>query len=259
MNLRKWLVPGLFIIGSVLIAVSIWGPQSQIISQKNELEIAYVPEKSGTVTLQNNEIPSPVPVKVNTTLHARDTIRTDSDSDLVIQFKNEGQFRMTEKSEVLIDTLDNGSPLVVIRSGEIYIEKFGQAPSFWVRSEGQLLTALDFALAHRQNLNQLKEPIPEKIDKSQLSQFEIESLLNSKKTDFFKCYSQVLQKNAQARGQILISFTIQKQGQTSKIEVTKSDINDNTFKSCLMEVVARTQFTPFTGAPITTVFPLKFE
>lgn len=259
MTFKKWIVPSLFIVGIALIIVSIWGPQSPILSKNTGLELAFVPEKSGTVTLQNNEIPSPVPVKVNSNLNARDIIRTEADADVVIQFKNEGQFRVTENSEVLIDSLENGQPLVVVRTGEIYIEKFGQPNPFWIRSNGQLLNSVDFALAHKQNHNSLKEPIPEKSDKNQLSQFEIESLLNSKKTDFFKCFGQVLQKNPQAHGQVLISFTIQKQGQTSQIEVTKSDIDENTFKSCLMEVVARTQFTAFNGPAITTVFPIKFE
>lgn len=256
---KKWMVPGLMILGIVLVLISIWGPQGGFSASKKEAALAYITEKTGATTLANNQMPAPVPIKVNQALYSRDILRTDENSDVLVQWDNEGQFRVSEKSEVLIDTLENGQPLVVVRSGEIVVEKFGRAPSFWVRKEGQLLSAVDFALADRKNLAKLKEAIPEKDNKSQLTQFEIESVLNAKKTDFFKCYGQVLQKNAQAHGQVLISFTIEKQGQTTQIEISKSDVADNNFKSCIMEVVARTQFKTFSGPPVTTVFPLKFE
>jgi TonB family protein len=242
MSKNKWLVPGLIVFGTLLILISIWGPKSQF-----------------GLSSADNEMPASVLLKKEVALHARDIIRTGEASDISIQWTNQGQFRVIEKSEILIDQLENGQPLVVVRSGDIYVEKFGAKPSFWIRKDGQLLSVVDFALADRQNAGKLKEPIPEQKTDNQITQFEIEALLNSKKTDFFKCYGQILQKNAPAQGSVLLSFTIQNQGQTTKIEVSKSDINDNTFKTCLMEVVARTQFKSFSGPPVTTVFPLKFE
>jgi hypothetical protein len=259
MKKNVWLVPVLILIGTGLIFISIWAPQSQSSRQSSQNEMARVVEKMGDVTLMNNEMPDAVLLKVNTPLNAKDLIRTAENSDTSIQFSNEGQFHVSEKSEVLIDQLDNGHPLVVVRSGDIFIEKFGKEPSFWVREEGQLLSAIDFALSNKSKLSKLKDPVPSKSEQNQISQFEIENLLNSKKNDFFKCYGQVLQKNAQARGSVLLAFTILNQGQTSKVEVAKSDINESSFKSCLVEVVARTQFKAFSGPPVTTVFPLKFD
>lgn len=257
---KKWIVPGLFVLGLLLVTISFCGPQSGLHLSGNEPDLAVISEKSGSVLLRNNEMPQPISIKLNTALKARDIIRTEAESDVLVQFNNDGQFRVVEKSEVLIDTLENGNPLVVVRSGDLYIEKFGRAPSFWIRKDGQLLSAVDFALSDKKNQVKLKEPLPDqKNNQSQLAQTDIEAILNSKKTDFFKCYGQILQKNPTARGQVLLSFTIEKQGHTSKIEVSKSEIADNTFKSCLMEVVARLQFKPFSGPPVTTVFPLKFE
>ncbi len=256
---KSWIVPGLIILGAFLVIMSIWGPQGGFLPSRKEAPLAYLAEKTGQVTLANNQMPAPVPAKLNLSFYARDILRTEANADALIQWANEGQFRVSEKSEVLIDTLENGQPLVVVRSGEIVVEKFGRSPSFWVRKEGQLLSAVDFALADRKNLDKLKEPIPEKDNKSQITQFEIESVLNAKKSDFFKCYGQALQKNAAARGQVLISFTIEKQGQTTQIEISKSEINDNNFNSCVMEVVGRTQFKSFSGPAVTTVFPMRFE
>lgn len=256
---KKWIMPALIVSGIFLLIISIWGPQNGFSPTRKEAPLAYLAEKTGDVTVTNNQMPAPVPAKMNASFYARDILRTNENSDALIQWANEGQFRVSEKSEVLIDTLENGQPLVVVRSGEIVVEKFGRAPSYWIRKEGQLLSAVDFALADRKNLNKLKEPLPEKDSRAQITQFEIESVLNAKKTDFFKCYGQALQKNATARGQVLISFTIERQGQTTQIEISKSEITDQAFNSCVMEVVARTQFKSFSGPAVTTVFPMRFE
>lgn len=257
--MKKWLVPALILGGLSLIVVSIWTPKTQSGREANEDQIAHVVEKMGEARVSNNEMPESVLLRVNSALKANDLVQTSDHSDIAIQWKNEGQFRVMEKSEVLIDQLDNGQFLVVIRSGDIFVEKFGESPSFWIRKEGQLLSASDFALSDKSKLSKLKDPVPTKTGDGQISQSEIENVLNAKKTDFFKCYGQVLQRNAQAQGAVLISFTILNQGQTAKVEVSRTDINDTQFKSCLSEVVARTQFKSFTGAPITMVFPLKFE
>lgn len=253
------MMPGFIILGTLLVMISIWGPQGGFSSRKKEAPLAHITDKTGSATITNNQMPAPVAVKLNQSVYARDIIRTDEVADLLIQWSNQGEFRILEKSEVLIDFLENGQPLVVVRSGDIVVEKFGHAPSYWIRKEGQLLTAVDYALADRKNLSKLRDPLPERDKGAQLSQIDIENILNAKKTDFFKCYGQVLQKNAQARGQVLVSFTIEKKGQTSQIEIAKSDITETSFKSCIMEVVARTQFKSFSGQPVTTVFPLKFE
>ncbi len=257
--MKKWLVPALILVGLSLIVVSIWTPKNQSGRDNSADQIAHVVEKTGEAKVSNNEMPEPVLLRVNSSLKPNDLVQTSDNSDIAIQWKNEGQFRVIEKSEVLIDQLENGQFLVVVRSGDIFVEKFGESPSFWIRKDGQLLSASDFALSDKSKLSKLKDPVPTKQQEDQVSQAEIENILNSKKTDFFKCYGQVLQRNAQAQGSVLISFTILNQGQATKVEISRTDINDSQFKACLTEVVARTQFKTFSGAPITMVFPLKFE
>lgn len=259
MKKNNWIVPGLILVGIVLIFFSIWAPQNKFQLSFSKKKLASVIEKTGSVLLQNSEMPVASDVKSSYPLDSRDILRTDMGSEALVEFNNGGQFRIVEKSEVVIDKLDNGTPVVVIRTGEIFIEKFGKDPSFWIRKDGQIYSAVDYALIDKKNSSRLREPLPEHQNKEQISQIEIETILNSKKTDFFKCFGQLIQKNPLASGQILISFTIEKQGNTSKVEISKSDILDSNFKSCLMEVVRRTRFRAFAGSPIATVFPLKFE
>lgn len=259
MKLKAWLVPTLIAVGILLIFFSTFLSKSSNRRAVSDSDLAFLNEKTGSVTVQNYEMPEPIQLKTTFSLHPKDVIKTDSNSDALIQFNNEGQLRLGENTEILLDLLDSQAPVVIVKSGDVYVEKFGAKPSFWIRKDGQSLSAVDFALADKKNAPKLKDPIPNKLENETLSQNDIEVNMSSRKNDFFKCYGQTLQKNVAARGSVLLSFTIEKNGQTSKIEVSKSDIQDNSFKSCLMEVVARTQFKSFTGAPISTVFPLKFE
>ncbi len=253
------IVPGLIATGVALILFSTWSPQSNFQLSFFEKKLALVIEKTGSVKIQNNEMPAATEVKATDKVVNRDILRTDVSSEVLIEFTNGGQIRITEKSEVLMDRLDNGTPLVVIRIGEIFIEKFGREPSFWVRKDGQIYNSVDYALIDKKNALRLREALPAAQTKDQISQVEIESVLNSKKNDFFKCFGQLIQKNPQASGQVLISFTIEKQGHTTKVEISKSEIPDVNFKICLQEVVARTRFRSYSGNPTTTIFPLKFE
>lgn len=258
MKLKPWLVPALLGVGILIILLSLFGPKTSNRSQVTNGDLAFLSEKTGLVFVQNFEMPEPIILKTNFALHSKDSIRTDKQSDALIQFDNEGQFRLAQNTEVLLELLDNNEPVVIVKNGEISIEKFGRAPSFWVRKDGKSLSAVDFALSDKKNAVKLKEQVPAN-QETTLSQTDIEAVMSGKKTDFFKCFGQTLQKNPQARGQVLIAFKIEKNGQTTKIEISKSDISDNTFKTCLLEVVARTQFKSFSGTPIQTIFPLKFE
>lgn len=260
MKKSNWIVPGLVIAGIALIFFSVWAPQNKLQLGFSKKNLATIVEIKGSVKVQNSEMPASADViNVNYKLESRDILRTGTESEALVEFSNGGQLRVVEKSEVLVDKLDNGAPIAIIRTGEIFIEKFGKAPSFWVRSEGQIYSAVDYALFDKKKSSRLREPIPDQQDVEQISQMEIETLLNSKKNDFFKCFGRLIQKNPQATGLVLISFTIENQGNTTKIEINKSDIADTNFKSCLIEVVARIRFRSFKGSPIATVFPLKFE
>lgn len=259
MKKSSWFAPTLIAVGLLLILFSIWTPQQNTQFGFSKNYLSTLVEKSGSVKIQSGEISGFTEAQINQKIKKKTILKTEVDSDLLIEFKNGGQLRLPEKSEVLIDTLENNAPVVVIRNGDIYIEKLGEAPSFWVRSEGQIYLAADYALLDKKRASYLKEIVNEQTNKTQLSQIEIENTLNLKKNDFFKCYGQLIQKTPQAAGSVLISFTIENHGRPKKVEVSKSDISDKQFQSCLQEVVTRAQFRNFSGSPVTTVFPLKFE
>jgi hypothetical protein len=99
-------------------------------------------------------------------------------------------------------------------------------------------------------------PVPEGTG---LTEKEIQETMNSHRTSFLKCYSGLLQKDAQAKGEATLTFTVENSGKLSAVEVTSSNLQQDDFKKCLIEVMNRVEFRPFDGSPISTLFPLKFE
>jgi hypothetical protein len=85
------------------------------------------------------------------------------------------------------------------------------------------------------------------------------SILNNHRNYFFKCYTQLLQKQTEAKGEVFLNFTIENSGKISSCEVNSQQMKDESFHRCLKEVMMRIEFMPFKGPAISTLFPLKFE
>ncbi|MNL44025.1 hypothetical protein D3C87_1665680 [compost metagenome] len=92
-----------------------------------------------------------------------------------------------------------------------------------------------------------------------LSSEAIQETLKLHRGNFFRCYTQLLQKTPGVVGTASISFTIERTGKVSNAELTSSSLQDPDFKRCLIEATRRVEFKSFLGDPINTVFPLKFE
>lgn len=262
--MKNRVVIGLIVIGVVLILVSVFIP-TRSLNLFTAKELAHITEvnsetPNGVVTRGLDQYDD-APAKKGLALRNLDLVKTGSLSDTLITFpQTGGEFRVQENSEVLLEQLEDKTALVTIRAGDIFIERFGKAPSFWVRKEGRQLTAMDYALSNDKNAESLRvKGQKAALEEDVLPQAKIEEILSSKKSDFFRCYGQLIQKTEQAHGQVLVSFEISPIGKVTKVEINRSDITDKPFKSCISEVVARTIFPKFSGPAITTVFPLKFD
>ena len=197
MTKNSWIVPTLIVLGIGLIVLSLWAPQKKINfgSDSKKLKIATVLEKIGSLKVANNELSIDTEAQINYKIQIHDLLKTDAQSDALIEFNSGGQFRLVESTEVLLDVLESGQPVVILRSGDVLIEKFGKSPSFWIRKEGQMYSAVDFALLDKNTNSKLIGELENRTPSEQLTQIEIENTLSQKKTDFFKCYGQVIQKN----------------------------------------------------------------
>ncbi|MCM2354741.1 MAG: AgmX/PglI C-terminal domain-containing protein [Pseudobdellovibrio sp.] len=262
--MKNRVVIGLIIIGIVLIMVSVFVPTRNLDLLASK-EIAKITEinsdtPTGVITRGLDQYDD-IPAKKGLKIRHLDLIKTAPLSDVLITLtQTGGELRVLENSEILVEQTDDKTTLVTVRSGDVFIERFGQEPSFWVRKEGRQLTAMDYALSNEKNVESLRQKgLKTSLPEDVLPQSKIEEILASKKSDFFRCYGQLIQKTEQAHGQVLISFEISPIGKVTKVEINRSDIQDKSFKACLSEVVARTVFPKFSGSAITTVFPLKFD
>lgn len=258
--MKTWFVPGIIILGLLLIVVSLVIPD-QSIDLLNKKFIATVVDINGSALTQGLDQIDSIQLKKDSKIKNLDLIKTDASSDLLIVLTNTGgEFRLQENSEALIEETESGSVLVTVRQGDLMVYDFGKKPSFDIRKDGRQLSAMNYALTNEKNADQIRKSGKSfTIDETVLTQSRIEEILNSKKSDFFRCYGQLIQKTEQAHGQVILSFEISSIGKVTQVDVTKTDISDDVFKSCVSEVIARTQFPRFSGKPMTTVFPLKFE
>jgi hypothetical protein len=92
-----------------------------------------------------------------------------------------------------------------------------------------------------------------------LTEDEISGVMASHRSSFFKCYTQLLQKEPQAKGETTLSFTIDNSGKLMTYDMTSAKLQRPEFKKCLLDVMSRVTFRPFQGQPVSTLFPIKFE
>lgn len=258
--MKSWFVPGLIILGLLLIVASLVVP-NQTVDFLDKKYVATVVDISGSALTQGLDQIDSIQLKTDSKIKNLDLIKTEAGSDvLIVLTTTGGEFLLQENSEALIEETESGTVLVTVRQGDLMVYEFGKKPSFDIRKEGRQLSAMNYALSNEKNADHIRKSGKSfTVDETVLTQSKIEEILNSKKSDFFRCYGQLIQKTEQAHGQIILSFEISSIGKVTQVDVTKSDINDDVFKACVSEVIARTQFPRFSGKSMTTVFPLKFE
>ncbi len=263
-TLRNWLTPGLIIAGVILVIVALVIPNRSLdLSGKKTL--ATVIEVNGSSFVEGVEESDSAQLQSKASIRNLDLIKTEGQSSTLVKLvDSNAEIKILENSVILFEENTEGIITLTIREGQLVIEDLGDKPDqqkvhFWIRKEGRQLSALDYVLTN-DNMGALrKENVNLADSRDTLSQAKIEEILNNKKNDFFRCYGQLIQKEEQAHGQVLLSFEILNTGKVQTVDVAKSDLNQSYFLACLKEVVLRTKFPAFAGKSITTVFPLKFE
>lgn len=114
-----------------------------------------------------------------------------------------------------------------------------------------------------------KDPL-KPITESQIKDFQtqvrtmISDRIAKQRNHFYRCYTALIQKltpknESRLEGKVDIHFTVNNYGKVEDALVAQSEIIDEKFKSCLLQVVKRTDFQPFQGQVITTLLPLRFD
>lgn len=223
--------------------------------------LAQVTSLSGSAYVSGLDQIDSALIKKNDPIKNLDTVKTDSDTELTL-FINaiKAEITLPAQSEVLFEETHNETISLTLKQGDIVINDFGPTQNkLWIKKDGQILSAVDYSLSTGSNNDTIKIKAKEQNTSNSLTQIQIEDHLQQKKSDFFKCYGQLIQRSEQAHGQVLLSFEISPIGKITTVQIARTDIKEPTFLACLKEVVARMKFPPFKGENITSFFPLNFE
>lgn len=264
-----FLVAGVFFLfGSIFLSLNS--------TNKSQTVVGRIERETGKVTVLKNSLRQKTVVEKSLPLENLTIVETDDTGEALVSFENLYRIRIFENSAVGVEQR-NLSIHLILQRGNLRIENFGEENQLFVLKSGQKFTASDFNSLDQQSFanesrdskstqNQFSNTQIQSNDLFQsdstpqgLTDDEISAELNSHKNYFFKCYTQLLQKQLDAKGDVMLNFTIENNGKISTSEVTSNQIQNPIFFKCLKEAIQRIEFKSFSGPSISTFFPLKFE
>jgi hypothetical protein len=264
---NNWLIPSLIGLGVLSVALSL------VVSSLTEKQkvatrpLARVDLNLGKVFVLRKNMTQKETLTRTASLYALDSVETGPDGDATMTFDSAYRIRVQENSLITVDE-EYDRQVILIKRGDVQVEGYGRDGTVMISRDGVRWTATDYETNYRKQANSPNLPdqapstegyVGKKSASEGLTSEFIQETLRTHRNSFFKCYTQLLQKTPGVVGQAAVGFTIERTGKVSNPTVTSSTINDNNFKKCLIEAIRRVEFKSFSGDPISTVFPLKFE
>ncbi len=268
-DVKLQLVIGFLILGAALLGVSYYFSKKKSNGLSGlEIRLAQVNRETGKVYIFKGGSATRESIDRKTALYSLDSVETSEDGSSMVTTEGGDRVLILGNSLVTIEKADQEesfSTVLILKRGELRIESVSKEGDLAIAKNGERILANDYNGSQlAKAMTQLTAPIdtfsnPLSEENLGLTENEITSIMNSQRNSFFKCYTQLLQKEPTAHGDVSLSFTIENSGKLSVAEVTASSIPNKDFKNCLLEVLNRLEFKPFKGTPISTLFPLKFE
>lgn len=264
---NNWLIPSLIIVGVISVALSLFIASQTEKNKPGARPLARIELNLGKVFVLRNNMTHKESLTRKAQLFALDSVETGVDGDATMEFDTAYRIRIPENSLITLDE-ENERIVLIIKRGDLQVENFGRENSVFISRDGVRWSATDYEMNYKKQApdDSLPELAPADTTISTappaiegLTSEFIQSTLTTHRSSFFKCYTQLLQKTPGVVGQASISFTIEPTGKVTQAEIASSTLSDPQFKKCLLEATRRVEFKVFTGAPISTVFPLRFE
>ena len=265
---KNWIIPGLIVVGIVSLLLSLFIASQTEKQKPGDRPLARLELNLGKVFVLRKNLTQKEILTRRATLFALDSVETGPDGDATMEFDSAYRIRIQENSMITLDE-ENDRIVLIVKRGDMQVENFGREGSVFISRDGVRWSATDYELNYKKQAppNTLPELAPTEDTATNPNAPRIEGLtadhiqdtLKTYRPSFFKCYTQLLQKTPGVVGQASLSFTIERTGRITQAEVASSSINDADFKKCLLEAVRRVEFKSFTGDPVSTVFPLRFE
>ncbi len=249
--------------GILLFAVSFYLSYRTSTSSEKSSRLARVERETGQVFIVRSGFTQKEKIDKSSNLFNLDSVETNDTGEALLSFESAFRLKVLVDSLVTLEKVEDnkGSHVVLIlKKGDIHIENFGREGELFIAKNGERVSALDFdsstlKAAPLEAPTTPQGPAPV----TQLTEEEISGVMASHKSSFFKCYTQLLQKDPQAKGDATLSFTIDNSGKLMVYDMTSAKLPQPEFKKCLIDVMSRVVFRPFQGPPVSTLFPIKFE
>ncbi|MNJ98482.1 hypothetical protein D3C87_162480 [compost metagenome] len=265
---NNWLIPTLIALGLISLALSLF-VSSQTEKVKPGLRpLARIELNLGQVSIFRKNMTTKETLTRRGTLFSLDSVETGPEGDATMEFDSAYRIRIQENSLVTLD-MENEKIVLILKRGDVQVENFGREGTVYISRDGIRWDATDYEMNYKKQLPD--STLPDIAPSTEaatgpagktiegLTSENIQETLKLHRGNFFRCYTQLLQKTPGVVGTASISFTIERTGKVTNPELTASSLTDPAFKKCLLDATRRIEFKSFSGDAINTVFPLKFE
>jgi TonB family protein len=267
---NNWLIPSLIALGIFSVALSLYVSTKTEKVKPGERPLARATLNLGKVFIFRHNLTTKENLTKKSQLYNLDSIETGADGDVDLDFDSGDRLHLQENSLLTISEENNRLNLIIKRGdfqvtnatagGNIFVSRDGVRWALTEYEEQKKKTSTEETLPETAPGEEALAPTaPSGGSKAGLSSEVIQDTLKLYRGNFFKCYTQLLQRTPGVSGQSSLSFTIERSGKVSSAEVVSSSLQDPQFKKCLLEAIRRVEFKSFTGESISTMFPLKFE
>lgn len=261
---------GLLLMGVGYFASTRMSQQTPGLSPLARVVVNFTP-----VSIKKKQTPRYEELKKSTSISYLDSLEVGAEGLATLSFESNDRIRVLENSLITLDQ-EKDKIILIVKRGQIEIENVEIGSPLMISEAGSRKTVAAYleqksnALLQATSDKEGKNRVPTvttsesqaQTGSSKLPALKVETIqeqLKQSKNNFFRCYSQLLQKSPGVAGHSVLTFTIDRNGKVSAPDVTTSTLKDTQFKKCLVESVSRVEFPAFDGEPITTTYPLRFE
>lgn len=267
MKNRTQIIIGFLSLGIFFLGLSYYFSQKPTETSGIGLRLATVDRETGTVSIIRYGQGQKTKVDRRANLENLDSVETNEMGEALINFESAYRVRLKANSLITLESVDDPEGFhvdAIIKRGDLIVETTGREGELFIAKNGERIAAHQY---NQSSLAQAPVAAPVAIDEDSTqieksigpSEEDISKTIHGYKNSFYKCFAQLLQKNPQAKGTASVTFTIENSGKISNVDSTSTSLNDEDFKKCLRDVMVRIEFKPFSGPPISTLFPMKFE
>ena len=258
---------GFLLLGFACISFSLYYSQKTHPTLSPTVTLAWAERSTGSASVLRNGLVQKENLNRKMAIGHLDSVETGELGEVTLDFESSDRIRLKEHTLITLERFEDAEGFhstLVLKRGHIQIENVGREGELFIAKNGERIAASKYqdsplAQAPVQEAESNDIPAVPVPDGASLNEKEIQDVMGARRSSFMKCYTQLLQKDARAKGEVSLAFTVENSGKIGSVEMTSPNLQQEDFKKCLIDVVSRIEFPPFKGAPVSTLFPLKFE